>query len=225
MLVRVDAEAAKEAENLRRNLLLAPASVAMLPLDDVMFLGKIVFTISHEWTSTLSTISSPSHVVSLAALRTEIMEDYNIQRSIRHRVGKDNLLRLLLLCRQYGDAATEAALEAASRVATEESTLAETAVEVEKKKSMEEEQFVSEAKKAEKERHDLLLEAEKALMEHRLKTNAAKAAEAARDDAARRATPHGSSIPARPSAFGPNGFMAGEAHEKSWSLQQSLGVH
>jgi len=48
MLVRVDAEAAKEAENLRRNLLLAPASVAMLPLDDVMFLGKNVFTISHE---------------------------------------------------------------------------------------------------------------------------------------------------------------------------------
>ena len=77
-----------------------------------------------------------------------------------------------------------------------------------------------------KERHDLFLEAEKTLMEHRLKTNAAKAAEAARDDAARRATPHGSSIPARPSAFGPNGFMAvGEAHEKSWSLQPSLGVH
>ena len=94
--------------------------------------------------------------------------------------GKDNLLRLLLLCRQYGDAVTEAALEAASWVATEESTLAETAAEVEKKKNMEEEQFASEAKKAEKERHDLLLEAQNALKEHRLKTDAAKAAEAAR---------------------------------------------
>ena len=79
--------------------------------------------------------------------------------------NNDKLLKLLLLCRQYGDAATHAALEAASAVASEEANLTEIAKEMEKKKREEQLQASDKASKAEEERKLLLVEAKKAKKE------------------------------------------------------------
>ena len=104
------------------------------------------------------------------------------------------LLKLLLLCRQYGDAATHAALEAASAVASEEANLTEIAKEMEKKKREEQLQASDKASKAEEERKLLLVEAKKAKKESESlasqaakKMEAANAAAAARNDAVKKA--------------------------------------
>lgn len=101
--------------------------------------------------------------------------------------NNDNLLRLLLLCRQYGDAATSAALEAASAVASEEANLTETAREIEKKKRQEHLQATKAAEKAEEERTLLVTEADNFAEQAAKKLEAAKAAAAARNDAAKAA--------------------------------------
>ena len=114
---------------------------------------------------------------------------------LSHFTGSnDSLLRLLLLCRQHGEVATEAALEAATKVVEEENSLAQKALAVEKTKKLRTEQLSCEAQVAENKRKTLLLEAENAKMEAkrqeeeaRQKLEAAMEAEEVRNQASKKA--------------------------------------
>lgn len=149
------------------------------------------------WVQSAQTASEPAmgSGVKPPAAVVDLREEHEQAQLLSHFTGNnDKLLQLLILCRQFGDACTEAALEAANNLVKDEASLKAKALAVEKSKRLEEEQRSTEAQRAEDKRKELMLKAEQAKMEAEKQAaeaeknlEGARAAEAARNEATKKA--------------------------------------